>query len=309
MSPPGPPSPARTRRDRCPGALRPWPAEDGLLVRLRLIGGRIRARSLLALATVADEYGAGRIHVTGRANVQLRALPGRGGRLDPEVLEALQRTGLLPSSTHELARNVMVSPCTGLVGGRAGAEGTPSGGPEQGGRADLRPVATALDQSLCATPHLAALPGRFLFVLDDGRGDLLERSCDLGLVALDEHVAQLRIGEGWGPLTPLDQAPTALVRFAEEFLARRGDGPTAPWHIAELPSPLTDPAPPDPRLPTPAPPPPYGPLPEGGRHVPVPDEGLARPATEALVEEALARGTGELIVTPWRGVLIPGETR
>lgn len=309
MSPPGSSSPTRTRRDRCPGALRPWPAEDGLLVRLRLIGGRISARSLLALAGVADEYGTGRIHVTGRANVQLRALPGREGRLDPEVLEALQRTGLLPSLTHELARNVMASPCTGLLGEKTGAEGTPSGSPGQGGRADLRPVAAALDESLCATPQLAALPGRFLFVLDDGRGDLLERSCDLGLVALDEHVAQLRLGEGWGPLTPLNQAPAALVRFAEEFLARRGDGATAPWHIAELPSPLTDPAPPDPRLPAPAPPPPYGPLPEGGRHVPVPDEGLARPTTEALAEEALASGAGELIVTPWRGVLVPGETQ
>lgn len=309
MPPPGSSSPARTRRDRCPGALRPWPAEDGLLVRLRLIGGRISARSLLALAAVADEYGTGRIHVTGRANVQLRALPGREGRLDPEVLEALRRTGLLPSLTHERARNVMVSPCTGLVGDRAGAEGAPSGAPGEEGRADLRSVAEALDESLCASPDLAALPGRFLFVLDDGRGDLIERSCDLGLVALDEHVAQLRIGEDWGPLTPLEQAPAALVRFAEEFLARRGDAPTAPWHIAELPAPLIGPTPPDPRLPVPCPPPPYGPLSGGGRHVPVPDEGSARPTTEALAEEALASGTGELVITPWRGVLIPGGTR
>ncbi|MFD6949619.1 nitrite reductase [Nocardiopsis sp. TSRI0078] len=334
MSPTQPPAPApRTRRDRCPGALRPWPADDGMLVRLRLVGGRLPARSLRALAAVADEHGSGRVHVTGRANVQLRALPGRDGRLAPEVLRAIEETGLLPSPAHELVRNVMVSPCTGLTGGGAGEEGSrheggaASGGrpvgvearsdaersPERrrarGGRADLRPVAAALDGLLCAAPHRAALPGRFLFVLDDGRGDLLDRSCDLGLVALDEHVAQLRIGEEWGPLTRLDEAAACLVRFADAFLERRGDGPTAPWHVAELPSPLTDPAPPDPRLPDPAPPLPYGPLPEGGRHVPVPAEGLDRPAAEALAEEALAAGHGELVVTPWRGVLVPGEAQ
>ncbi|OOC54334.1 MULTISPECIES: nitrite reductase [Nocardiopsis] len=319
MSPTEPPSSAlRARRDRCPGALRPWPADDGLLVRLRLVGGRIPARSLRALAAVADEYGAGRIHVTGRANVQLRALPGRDGRLAPEALRALERTGLLPSPTHELVRNVMVSPCTGLADGWAGGEGSrdeggaasgdrPSG--MRGGRADLRPVAAALDGLLCAAPHRAALPGRFLFVLDDGRGDLVERSCDLGLVALDAHVAQLRVGEGWGPPTPLGEAAEALVRLADEFLERRGDGPTAPWHVTELTPPLTDPVPPDPRLPDPAPPLPYGPLPEGARHVPVPDDGLDRSAAEALADEAVAAGPGELVVTPWRGVLVPGGAR
>lgn len=289
-----PSSVVRTRRDRCPGALRPWTADDGMLVRLRLVGGRLPARSLRALAAVADTYGSGRIHVTGRANVQLRALPGCDGQLAPEALRALERTGLLPSPTHELVRNVMVSPRTGTWAGRA----------------DLRPVAAALDGLLRAGPHRATLAGRFLFVLDDGRGDLLDRSCDLGLVALDEHVAQLRIGEDWGPLTPLSEAAAVLVRFTDQFLQRRGDGPTAPWHVAELPALLADPVPPDPRLPHPAPPLGYGPLPEGGRHVAVPDEGLDSPAAEALAQEACAAGLGEeLVVTPWRGILVPGAAQ
>ena len=54
----------RKRSDRCPGALRPWPAEDGLLVRLRLIGGRISATSLRSLMSVAEEFGDGRVHLT-----------------------------------------------------------------------------------------------------------------------------------------------------------------------------------------------------------------------------------------------------
>src|SRR5690348_18440750 len=111
------PSP-RNRSDRCPGALRPWPAADGLLVRLRLIGGRVASASLNALLNVAEEYGDGRVHVTVRANLQVRAFPGREGTLAPEALAAIERTGLLPARSHELGRNIMCSPQTGLTGGR-----------------------------------------------------------------------------------------------------------------------------------------------------------------------------------------------
>ncbi|WP_017588373.1 hypothetical protein [Nocardiopsis ganjiahuensis] len=287
------PRAARTRRDRCPGALRPWTADDGLLVRLRLVGGRLPARSLRALSAVAQEYGTGRVHVTGRANLQLRGLPGREGVLPPEVLRALEETGLLPSRTHELVRNVMVSPCTG--------QRAPGGG-----RADLRPLARDLDTMLCSAPRLAGLPGRFLFVLDDGRGDLLDRSCDLGLVALDGRTAQLRVGGNWGPVVPLEDAPAALLGFADEFLDRRGEGPAAPWHVAELPAPLAEPSEPAPGLPEPSPPLPYGTAPGGGLHTRVPDEGLDPAGTGELADRAEAAGHGELVVTPWRGVFVPG---
>lgn len=171
----------RTRADRCPGASRPWPAEDGMLVRLRLIGGRLGVSTLRALVKVAETYGDGRVRLTSRANLQLRGFPGTDGQLDSDAMAALKATGLLPSDSHELVRNIMVSPQTGLAGGRA----------------NLRPIATQLDEALVADPSLAGLPGKFLFVLDDGRGDLMEQTQDLGLVVLDEATAQLRIGENW----------------------------------------------------------------------------------------------------------------
>ncbi len=216
---------SRHRPDRCPALCRPWPADDGLLVRLRLVGGRVAVRRLRALLHVAERWGDGRLHLTGRANLQLRALPAdplSPGAVAAEVVDAVLATGLVPSRSHELVRNVMVSPQTGHAGGRA----------------DLRPVADALDAALCADRRLADLPGRFLFVLDDGRGDLVERDCDLGLVAVDDGAAQLRVGSGWGPVVALDEVAETLVGLAARFLDRRGHGPSAAWHVRELDSPL-----------------------------------------------------------------------
>ncbi len=275
----------RDRRDRCPGALRPWPAEDGLLVRLRLIGGRLLSEQLNALVEVAETYGDGRIHVTARANLQVRGFPGSDGSLAPKALDALESTGLVPTRTHELVRNVMVSPQSGLAGGRA----------------DLRGVAADLDRFLCANDRLSQLPGRFLFVLDDGRGDLREWTCDLGLVVLDEGTAQLRVGTAWGPTVHLADAASRIADLAESFLRVRGEGPSAPWHVVELDRPLIGPSTPDVRLPEPIAALPYGDVP-GGHHVEVRDKGLDRAAVAALT-----RNVPGVIVTPWRGVLVPEE--
>lgn len=279
-------SPTRTRSDRCPGALRPWEADDGMLVRLRLVGGRISSPALRSLVGVAEQYGDGHVHVTSRANLQVRGLPGADGALEPAVLAALEATGLLPTRTHELVRNVMVSPQTGLAGGRA----------------DLRRVAADLDAYLCADPDLSRLPGRFLFVLDDGRGDLVPRSCDLGLVVLDGRSAQLRLGTGWGAVVDLTRAAERIAGLAHDFVEQRGTGADAPWHVVELAAPLAPAAAPDPRLPAATSPLPYGAV-AGGRHVPVAEAGLDRRVVEELTE-----GCEHVVVTPWRGVLIPEES-
>jgi len=274
----------RTRPDLCPGVCRPWSADDGALVRLRLVGGRTTVGAVRRLHAVATSYGDGRLHLTGRANLQVRALP---DPLTPEVVTALHGTGLVPSPTHELARNVLVSPLSGRLGGRA----------------DLRPVADELDHRLCASPALADLPGRFLLVLDDGRGDLADRSGDLGLVVLDGDTAQLRVGETWGPVVPLPDAAAALVERAERFLAVRGDGPDAPWHVRELGRPLEPGQAPDRRALVTAdllPPGPVAGLPRAVHHV------VADGLVDAAALDDLLTGRpddDELVVTPWRGVL------
>ncbi|WP_127782853.1 nitrite reductase [Rhodococcus sp. X156] len=281
---------SRTRADRCPGVTRPWPAADGALVRLRLVGGRLSPAQLQAASAVAQTHGDGDLHLTGRANLQLRGLPLADGRLPAAVVAAVERTGLLPSRAHDRVRNLMVSPQTGLAGGRA----------------DLRAVAARLDQLICLDPDLAELPGRFLFVLDDGRGDLAARPTDLGLVALDASTAQLRVGSNrWGAIVAIADAPQHLVVLAHEFLRVRGHGADASWHVDELPQPLTATTLPHPQVDVTAGPLGYGPVP-GGVHVPAPDGVLSPTLVAELVQLA---GDGDLVVTPWRGVLVAGVTR
>lgn len=274
----------RSRPDLCPGVFRPWPADDGALVRLRLVGGRLTPESLAALSDVASEYGNGDIHLTRRANLQLRGLPTHAGDLLPEVVRSIEATGLLPSRTHELVRNLMVSPQTRLSGGSA----------------DLRPVAAGLDGLVCANPRLVELPGRFLFVLDDGRGDLVDRPTDLGLVALDATSAQLRVGStGWGQVIELASAAQALTDLALSFLDKRGNGPQAAWHVDELAQPLAERRPREASTRVSCPVLPFGPV-GGGEHVAAP-QGVIDRALASL----LAGYDRELVVTPWRGVLVP----
>jgi precorrin-3B synthase len=272
---------------------RPWEADDGLLVRIRLMGGLLPTAALRRLSEVSQHHGDGRIYLTRRANLQLRGLPGDGPELTAAALTALQSTGLIPTRSHELVRNVLASPQTGLAGGRA----------------DLRPAITRLDALLCANPHLGRLPGRFLFTLDDGRGDLLDRltgagkrGTDLGCVALGDDVAQLRVGGHWGAVVALDEVADRLAALASQFLEARGTGADAPWHIRELARPLQLPVATDSRIPAPAPPLPYGPVP-GGAHVPAQHTALTPELVQSLLEQAA--GATYVVVTPWHGVLVP----
>ena len=275
----------RTLTDLCPGALRPWPAEDGGLVRLRVIGGQLSLAELRDLMAVSTTYGDGNVHLTGRANLQVRALPLVDGALPAEVVEAITGTGLLPHPTHELVRNVMVSPLSGISGGEA----------------DLQPVARAFDELLCADPALASLPGRFLVVLDDGRGDVQGRSLDLGAMAVDAQQAQLRAGsEGWGDVVPLADVAAGLIELAHAFLDTRGTGETAAWHVDELAIPMIE-GTRDGRTLRNSGPLPYGPF-DGGVHQEIPD-GIVTPA----LLETFADLTGEqrLVVTGWNGIVVP----
>ncbi|WP_082690537.1 hypothetical protein [Mycobacterium sp. M26] len=200
----------RTRDDdACPGALQVHQAADGALARLRIPGGMISAAQLSALAEAADQYGNGTIELTARGNLQLR------GVSDTEaVADAAATAGLLPSPSHERVRNIVASPLSGRVGGLA----------------DVRPWVTELDRGIQADPDLARLPGRFLFSVDDGSGDVSGLRADVGAHVLGEQVALLLAGSDTGVRLGADEVVNTLLEIARRFVAVRGKT----WRVAEL---------------------------------------------------------------------------
>ncbi|MFF0865911.1 precorrin-3B synthase [Nonomuraea sp. NPDC003560] len=205
-------SSGRTRPDACPGALQVHEAADGPLARVRLPGGAVSAAQLRALAGCAAELGTGVIELTSRANVQVRGLR------SPEVFAGrIAAAGLLPSPAHERVRNILASP----LGGR---------GPD--GLLDVLAMADALDRALCARPRLAALPGRFLFALDDGTRDVAGLGADVTYVATGRL---LLAGADTGLTVAPDAAVPLMIDAAEAFLDELSpDGPRA-WRIRDLP--------------------------------------------------------------------------
>jgi precorrin-3B synthase len=201
----------RTQADRCPGVVTVHQAADGGLARVRVPGGLLTSAQLDVLRRAGAELGDGRLELTSRGNVQLRALAPDG---PAELSERLFAAGLLPSISHERVRNILASPLSGL---------------DQQGRYDVLPVATALDQALLARPELAELPGRFLFAMDDGRGDLAAVRADVFVRAVDAQAALFSVGTRavrvpWGDVVDL------MLAAAEAFLAERKQE----WRIAEL---------------------------------------------------------------------------
>lgn len=244
------------------------PAPGDTIV-LRLVGGALSTQSLADLALIAGEHADGHLYLTDRAGIELRGLTPDGSE---GLVDAIKAAGLLPSPSHELVRNIMVSPFSGRVGGQA----------------DLRPVATQLDEQLCDDPDLADLGETFLFVLDDGRGDLVDVDLDVGVMAVDEGAAQVRVGaEQWGEVIELDAVPGVLLDLA------RPDTPTlALNHARDLRTQVAS-------LPAP-----YGLITQDDglrlEHVEIPHGDL----THDLATQVLARAGQDVVVTPWHSLLL-----
>ena len=203
----------RTRdEDACPGALQVHQAADGVLARVRLPGGMIGAAQLDALAEAAIQFAAGTLELTARGNVQLRGVTNTAS-----VADAVAAAGLLPSVTHERVRNIVASPLSGRLGGLV----------------DVRPWVADLDRGIQDDLDLAALPGRFLFSIDDGTADVSGLAADTGVHVAHDGVALLLAGRDTGVRLIRDAAVDALLTVARRFAHLRGNA----WRVAELDDP------------------------------------------------------------------------
>ncbi|KFG06334.1 MULTISPECIES: precorrin-3B synthase [Streptomyces] len=208
----------RDRGDACPGTLRLHAADDGALARVRVPGGVLTTRQAEALAEAAGRLGDGDLHLTSRGNVQLRGLAeGCGG----ELAASLDAAGLMPSAGHERVRNIVASPLSGLDGR---------------GLRDVRPWLSALDGALCASEAARELSGRFLFALDDGRGDVAALDADVTVRAAEDGGALLSLGTAGESLAVSGaDASRAALTAAETFLEAARESGARVWRVTELP--------------------------------------------------------------------------
>jgi len=208
-----------TTADACPGILDLHEARDGHVARIRLPGGYATGRRLRGLATLAGRFGNGCADLTSRGNIQLRGI--RAGE-DRELARRAAAAGLLPSPAHDRARNITASPLAGLAG-----------------QPDLRKLVDALDRALRADPGLAALPGRFLFCLDDGTGRAGLSGCDVGLrwhpCGADLILAGRETGRRGPARQVVGQAIAAAQAFLQQRRARSASTGPGVMRVADLP--------------------------------------------------------------------------
>ncbi|OKH68509.1 precorrin-3B synthase [Mycobacterium sp. SWH-M1] len=276
---------ARTRdTDACPGALQTHRAADGDLARVRLPAGMLTAEQMEAIATAALDLAAPALELTSRGNVQIRGI-----RDVAELGRRLTEAGLLPSPDREKIRNIVASPLSG----------------RQGGLLDVRAMVHALDDALQQDPTLTELPGRFLFGIDDGRGDIAGLGADVAVCAVDgDTVALVLSGTDTGVRVLAGDAVETLLAVARRFVSVRGKA----WRIKELTTPgvVVDgfgaTAPPGRTWPARTRPP-VGWLTQDDGRITL---GAAVPlgVLEAELARYLAAVQAPLVITPWRSVLI-----
>ena len=190
-----------TAADACPGILDLHEARDGHVARIRLPGGYVTGRRLRGLAALASRFGNGCVDLTARGNVQIRGVAADDAA---GLARRAASAGLLPSPAHDRARNITASPLAGLAG-----------------HPDLRRLVAAVDRALRADPSAAALPGRFLFSLDDGTGRAGLSRCDVGLRWHPRGSDLILAGRETGLRGPAGQGVAQAITAARAFLGQR----------------------------------------------------------------------------------------
>jgi len=156
----------------CPGARHPMASGDGLLVRAKIIGSALSSEQAREIADIASSCGNGLIDLSQRAQLQLRGLS--EATLD-EALRRLDAIGLLaPDAATESVLNILASPLAGL----------------DAATFDANELARRLARAIADDPTLRALPGKFLFLLDDASAlGLADAAADIRLEAFGKRIA------------------------------------------------------------------------------------------------------------------------
>ncbi|MEG4026606.1 precorrin-3B synthase [Microcoleus sp. S13C4] len=198
---------ALTDLPTCPGLFYGSQARDGVLSRMRIPGGILKAQQCGAIADLVDRYSTGCLQITNRANLQIRDL---NSAISPEVWHDLQELGI--ASRHvevDPIRNIMASPTAGI---------------DRQQLLDTRPLVKAWDDYLQTHPEWSELSPKFSVGFDGGesvsirdlRNDILLAA--EGLSTQSEIVFRLHLNGDTGILIQESQCILVLAALASAYL-------------------------------------------------------------------------------------------
>jgi len=144
------------------------PNQDAFMLRLRLPGGTLSSFQAEGLCDVAERYGAGYLHLTTRANLQIREI---SAAHPISVLTAIQDLGLTSRGAGaDNIRNLTGSPAAGID-------------PQE--LIDTRPLTRELYHYILNHRELYGLPRKFNIAFDGGGGlSVLADTNDIGFAAV-----------------------------------------------------------------------------------------------------------------------------
>lgn len=210
----------------CPGAVRPMETGDGFLVRVRLTAGILSAELAGELATIARQWGNELIDYSQRGNLQLRGVQVDDLHL---VQQRLADLGVLDrDAASEAVRNIVASPLSGL---------------DPTAAIDGRKLCAALEKRLVEDTTVHALPGKFGFVVDEGgRLALDDVAVDVRFMGLKtEDGARVLISVATAPghyqpiaVSHVEEAPDRAADLARGVIALRASMPDAPRRMHEI---------------------------------------------------------------------------
>jgi ferredoxin-nitrite reductase len=145
------------------------PAQSAYMCRLRIPNGAMTHWQFGGLADLAEDFGGGCLHVTTRANIQIREIEPRNA---VNIVEAVQDLGLWSKgSGADNIRNIT---------------GTPTAGVDPQELIDTRPYARAMHHHILNDRSLYGLPRKFNIAFDGaGRIGSLEDTNDIGFQAIE----------------------------------------------------------------------------------------------------------------------------
>ncbi len=265
----------------CPGALRPMPSGDGLVVRVRPHLGRLTQAQAAGIAELARRHGNGLIDLSARANLQIRGVAEAGY---PPLIEGLRALGLIDDSiAAETRRNIVVQPFW--------SEGDATA-----------TVAGALERAL-ADDHAPAPPAKFGYAVDCGPEPvLIDASADVRIESLDGGLIVRADGALTAARATAATAATRALDLARWFVASGG----APEGRGRMAAHLARGAVlPETFRAVPVPPAHHRPTPRPGATASGFLAAFAFGQIEAETLSVLAE-TGPIRLTPWRMVLVEG---